>query len=179
VGGGGAVRATAVGRGGAKRGGEVVAHAIAAAHESEDGRGAASGAEERVGEGHPGADPDDVVGGVDAGVERCGKRSSDWRRVAGGEARGLRLRRPATTALGQRRDRLLILDGRLRRPAARPARPASASTVEDVDVVLCGIGPHVELNDPNSSLERLDDGNVAAVAAVLVAGEVGARAAAW
>jgi hypothetical protein len=44
---------------------------------------------------------------------------------------------------------------------------------EDVDVVLCGIGPHVELNDPDSSLERLDDGKVAAVAAELVAGEVG------
>jgi hypothetical protein len=40
---------------------------------------------------------------------------------------------------------LLVLDGQLRRPAARPARPASASTVEDVDVVLCGIRPHVEL----------------------------------
>jgi hypothetical protein len=93
--------------------------------------------EERVGEGHPGADPDGVVGGVDAGVEQCGKQFSDRRRVASGEARGPRLRRLATAALGQRRDRLLVLDGRLRRPAAHPARPASASTVEDVDVVLC------------------------------------------
>jgi hypothetical protein len=39
------------------------------------GRGAASGAEEHVGEGHPGADPDGVVGGVNAGVEQCGMQS--------------------------------------------------------------------------------------------------------
>jgi hypothetical protein len=100
---------------------------------------------EHVGEGHPGADPDGVVGGVDAGVERCGKRFSDRRRVASGEARGPCLRQLATAVVGQWRDRLLILDGRLWRPAARPARLASASTMEDVDVVLCGIGPHVEL----------------------------------
>lgn len=44
--------------------------------------------------------------------------------------------------------------------------------MEDVNVVLCGIGPHVELDDSDPSLERPDDGNVAAIAAELVAGEV-------
>lgn len=45
--------------------------------------------------------------------------------------------------------------------------------MEDVDVVPGGIGPHVELDDPDALLQRLDDGDVAAVAAELVAGEVG------
>lgn len=45
--------------------------------------------------------------------------------------------------------------------------------MEDVDVILGGIGPHVELDDPDAPLERLDDWDVAAVAAELVAGEVG------
>ena len=45
--------------------------------------------------------------------------------------------------------------------------------MEDVDVVLGGVWPHVELDDPDAPLQRLDDGHVAAVAAELVPGEVG------
>lgn len=40
--------------------------------------------------------------------------------------------------------------------------------MEDVDVVPGGVGPHVELDDPDAPLQRLDDGGVAAVAAELV-----------
>lgn len=48
-------------------------------------------------------------------------------------------------------------------------RPA----MEDADVILGGVGPHVELDDADAPLESPDDGEVAAVAAELVAGEVG------
>jgi hypothetical protein len=82
--------------------------------------GGASGAEERVGERHPGADPDGVVEGVDAGVERCGKWFSDRRRVADGEARGPCLQRPATSSLsstGNSGDRPRVqLDQRVLQP---------------------------------------------------------------
>lgn len=44
--------------------------------------------------------------------------------------------------------------------------------MDDINIIFSGVGPHVELNDTNTSLKGFDDGHNATIATYLVSGKI-------